>query len=298
MEENSPFDTKVGNMAADSPAATSEKQFTPGSMWAAITVSFVVACITFIGSVIALAVSYRTNPPSGPGEFFDVGLLIMVAICIITLLCLAFQIAGKADWRKELGVDAFPGWRTWLRVFPISALFIAVFAGSMYFFVGMQIRFISTFDPDAMLERLNSQIPQASPMSSASDLEMPPSFPDKEEMRTVMLYPLKYPFENGIWSGRFLLYLAALLLYALINELIFRGIGYAGYCRTGSSRRAVIIPGIINGVCFFPVGIVWSLLLGWIRVRGGSLYCCVAASMLGIVAAVAVMYFAFVQAMP
>lgn len=290
----------VENLTSDEPiepmttASTRKNRFTSWSMWIAMAISLVVSIVL----LVIYAVWLLNFPPafsfSNPGAFFDSAMPVMVIICLCILLCLAFQIAKKAEWRKALGVDRFPGWRSWLRAFPVGALFVVVMAGSLYGFIGKQIAFIRNFDPNVMFECLESQMTQAGQTPPSPELRNSLPFPDKEEIEERMLYPLKYPFENGIWSGRFLSYLALCLLFALINELIFRGIGFAGYKQTGSSLRAVIITSIVNGVLFFPVGIVWAMLLGWVRVRGGSLYCSIATSMLGIVSSLAVVYFAYI----
>lgn len=288
MVENLPSDGPVERMTA---APARKNRFTPWSMWIAMAISLVVSMALFVIYAVWLVNFPPAFPVSNPGTFFDSAMPVMIIICLCVLLCLTFQIVRKADWRKAIGVDGFPGWRSWLRAFPVGALFVVVMAGSLYVFIGMQIAFARNFDPNAMFERLERQMIQEGQTPPPPEFRNSLPFPDKEETEERMLYPLKYPFEKGVWSGRFLSYLAVCLLFALINEIVFRGIGFAGYGQTGGNLRAVIITGIVNGVLFFPVGIVWAMLLGWVRVRGGSLYCSLATSMLGIVASFVVVYF-------
>ena len=64
---------------------------------------------------------------------------------------------------------------------------------------------------------------------------------------------------------------------AVTSEILYRGMGIAGYCKTGSPRRAVLWTAAVfclmrPALSFFAFGIV----LGTIRLRTKSLYCCIA----------------------
>lgn len=263
--------------------------------------TFVVIFVSGILSVVLLVAFPNSLGPSDSSgnadaaRFFDMGTPVLVLISIGILLCLMLQIVKKANWRKAFGMDSFPDRRAWLRAFPVGLLFVAVFAGSLYGFFSMQLHFIQNFDPNAMFERLESSRPQQAIPPTLSGMRNASSFPDMKEFEERMLYIYKYPFENGFLSKRFLLYFSLLLLYALIIEVVFRGIGFAGYMRTGSGLRALIITSIVSGIFFFPVGLVWASLLGWVRMRSGSLYCSIAASMLGVVAMIVILYFGFAR---
>ena len=299
--EEIPAPDRTHGGTATIPAPAKEKKFTSGSMWVALAISFAVMVVSLtLYAILLVAFSDpdSRSPFSSPADFFDSSMPVMIAVCLCVLLCLFFQIVGKTDWRKELGVDVFPDRQAWLRALPVAALFVVVFAALAFSFVDMQINFFNNFDENAMFGHLERLGPGQPEMSSAPELKGALPFPDMKEFRERMLYILKFPYENGFLSGRFISYLLVCLLYAVINEVIFRGIGFAGYRRTGSDRRAAIITGVVNGLLFFPYGIVLALLLGWVRVRGGSLYCSIAASVIGVCAALFTLYIAFVRHLP
>lgn len=68
----------------------------------------------------------------------------------------------------------------------------------------------------------------------------------------------------------------------VFHEICFRGIGVAGYLRTGTARRAILwttaTSALLNDSPFlFPMPLVASFFYGVIRVRIGSVYCSLAA---------------------
>lgn len=76
-------------------------------------------------------------------------------------------------------------------------------------------------------------------------------------------------------------FVAAGLVIPLAEELIFRGLFLHGFLARYGARTAIVLSALVFALAHgnpwqFPVGMVMGLLLGWCRVRTGSLVPCVA----------------------
>lgn len=74
-----------------------------------------------------------------------------------------------------------------------------------------------------------------------------------------------------------ILSIVAILLRAVTMEVIYRGICLAGFRRKKSDRFAIAATSVISGIVGLSFGrAVFGAIPGLIRIRTGSLYCCIA----------------------